>query len=471
MKKAVIVYALAKYSTVIIGLFINAILSRILSPADYGIIAIVTVFTTFFNLLSTMGFGAGVIQQKNLTEDETDDIFSFTVWIAIFLGICFFICAEPVAVFYDDTRLIPVVRWLCISVVMNALNVIPSALMLKTEKFKTVAGRMIISSGISGGVAVIVAMAGGKYYALVIQNILLISIQLIWNIYSTKVHFKCLFHFSAIKMIGSYSLYQFGYSMMLYTSQNLDNMLIGKVMGNEQLAYYNKSYSVMRYPIDYIPHAITPVLHPILSKYQNDFDYIYKEYMKMIKAISLIGVLISLIFIWEASEIILILFGRQWSLAVPTLRIFAVGIWAQLVNAFSGAIYQSTNNTKNMFISGNFHIIVTLMAIAWGVKSRDTNVLAVTLTISWFIKFGIESFFLIKRCFKKSLRSYLQAFFPELLIFIIGNGVLATIMSKIQYGLLADTVIKTVIVFLVFFILCVVFKQIKFFEFIKWKRK
>lgn len=470
MKKAVIIYAMAKYSTVIIGLFINAILSRILSPADYGIIAIVTVFITFFNLLSSMGFGAGVIQQKELTKDEADDIFSFTVWIAMFLGICFFFCAEPIAIFYDDSRLISVIRWLCISVVMNALNVIPSALMLKSEKFKTVATRMIISSGISGVAAVIVAWAGGKYYALVIQNILLISIQLIWNIYSTKVRFKYLFHFSAIKVIGNYSLYQFGYSLMLYASQNLDNMLIGKVMGNEQLAYYNKSYSVMRYPIDYIPHAITPVLHPILAKHQDDFDYIYKEYMKIIKVISLIGIFTSIFFIWEASEIILILFGSQWSLAVPTLRIFAIGIWAQLVNAFSGAIYQSTNNTKNMFISGIFHITVTLIAIVLGIWSNDTNILAIALTISWYVKFGIESYFLVKKCFRKSIRNYMKVFIPELFIFILSNSILYGVISKIQYGLLANIVIKTLVIVLVYFVFCIGFKQMKYYKLLLKKR-
>lgn len=457
MKKAMFTYAFAKYSTVIIGLLINAVLSRILLPEDYGIAAVVTVFTTFFNVLSTMGLGTGLIQDKDLTEADTDNIYSLSVWTALVLGVFFFACASPIAFFYGDKRYVLIVRILSISIFFNAINVIPNSILLKEEKFKKVAVRMIMVSCISGGIAIVVALNHGGYYALVVQTILSIAIQFVWNRVSVKLHFHLMVDFASIMKIANYSFFQFAYSVLLYFSQNLDNLLIGKVMGSKQLAYYNKSYTVMRYPIDYIPHAISPVLHPVLSKYQNDYEYIYKKYIEIGRVMSLIGVLISLVFFWEAPEIIMILFGAQWGQSIISFRIFGLGIWVQLINALAGSIYQSTNNTKNMFYSGLIHVFITLVAIVAGIWSNDINRLAVYIVISWYVKFMVETYFLIVRSLKKSALGYLKIFLPDFSIFLITSILFGFLCRWINFNEFLSLLIKTIMIFLIFGICCLCF--------------
>ncbi len=462
MKKAMFTYAFARYSTVVIGLLINAILSRILLPEDYGIIAVVTVFTALFNVLSTMGLGTGLIQNKELTEEDTDNIYSLSVWIALLLGVVFFVCAWPIASFYGDDRYIVIVQVLSISVFLNAINVIPNAILLKEEQFKKIAFRMIMASCLSGAVAIIMALNNGGYYALVVQTILSIAIQFIWNRASVKLHFHLKVNMVSVKKIANYSFFQFAYSLLLYLSQNLDNLLTGKVMGSEQLAYYNKSYSVMRYPIDYIPHAISPVLHPVLSKYQDDSEYIYKKYVDIIKVMSLIGVFVSLIFFWEAPEIIELLFGKQWGQSIPSFRIFGIGIWVQLVNALAGSIYQSTNNTKNMFYSGLIHVVITLVAIIAGICSNDINILAIYIVISWYIKFLVETYFLVFKSLKKNVFQYLKIFLPDLVIFVVTGVIYGFVQQWIHFGILVNIVVKSLAIGLIFVVCCICFGQVKY---------
>jgi len=106
IKKAVIINMVSKYSTVIIQLIINAILSRLLLPEEFGVVAVITVFINFFNILSDMGIGAAIIQNKELDDNDNQNIFSFTFYIGIALGIIFIFMSFIIAWIYEDKRYI-----------------------------------------------------------------------------------------------------------------------------------------------------------------------------------------------------------------------------------------------------------------------------------------------------------------------------------------------------------------------------
>lgn len=461
MRKGVLFYVVARYSTVLVGLIINAILSHILVTENHGILAVIVVFTNFFSIIANLGLGTGVIQNKTLSRKETDNIYSFSVLLSIVLGIAFFLIAPLIADFYNDPRYINVVRLLSISVLLNSLNVIPNAVLLKEEKFNVIGVRMIVASTVSGIVAIIIAQKGGEYYALVAQTILLIAIQFIWNWFGTKLKFDWHIDFTGVKKIGNYSFFQFAYSLMLYFSQNLDNLLTGKFFGSVELAYYNKSYQVMRYPIDYIPHTISPVLHPILSKHQDDLDFIYEKYMQLVRVLSLIGVYISLLFMWESEEVLILVFGKQWYPSIVSFSIFGLGIWAQLVNAIAGSIYQSTNNTKNMFISGILHITISLIAIVLGISSGSINYLALYLVISWYIKFFIETFFLVKKSLKQRVFPFIKEFVPHWLLIALVSLVFSAIVKYITFGLFINLIVKGLIITVLFICFTLILGQKK----------
>ena len=193
--------------------------------------------------------------------------------------------------------------------------------------------------------------------------------------------------------------------------------------------YYNRAYTLMRYPVTNIAHVITPVLHPILAEYQNDYEFIYDEFIKIIKIMSLLGVFITVFCFWADEEIILCYFGTQWMNAVSPFRWLSVCITFQLMNAVFGAIYQSLGKTKEMFHSGIIHISISLIAITAGAYSKNIIILAIFVSISMIVKFFIEVYFLIRRCFSYSILEFLKIFIPELIVggimfavvFIVGD--------------------------------------------------
>lgn len=474
IKKATGIYGVAKYSTILIQLVISAVLSRILTPSDYGIVAVVTVFTTLFTTLANLGLGTAVTQFKDLSRKDVQDIFTFSEYFSVALAVIFAIAAYPIAVFYNDMVYVPIVLMLTISILFNALNMIPNALLLREKEFLRVGIRMIVATAASGLVAIILAFCGAKYYALVIQSILNAFITFVWNYHGSGLKFKVKFSYEPIKHVKSYSLNQFLYNMANYFAQNLDNLLTGKIMGNEMLAYYNKGYTLMRYPITNIAHVITPVLHPILSDHQNNKKYIYDEFVKISKILSLLGIFITAFCFWADTEIIVCYFGDQWYDAVEPFKWLSTCICVQLLNALFGSIYQSLGCTKQMLRSGMFHISISLLAIFMGAYTKNITLMAIFVSASMFVKFFIECYFLIKKSFGFSIFGFLKSFIPDCLIFAIMFGAFSIIGDFKQYGLWASLFIKLGIACAVFLILLIVTKQLHYLSAIipaKFRRK
>ena len=163
---------IAKYSSVFFSIFIGAVLARLLTPAEFGIVALVTVFVSFFNLLSDFGIGQAVIQNQTLRDKDVHSIFSFSIILGFLLSGLFFFTAPFIAKFYNETELINISRLLALTVLLNSLQVIPKALLQKALKFKQIGIITVIIQLMSGVIAIILALKGFSYYAIVIQSIL-----------------------------------------------------------------------------------------------------------------------------------------------------------------------------------------------------------------------------------------------------------------------------------------------------------
>ena len=136
-----------------------------------------------------------------------------------------------------------------------------------------------------------------------------------------------------MRKIASYSGFQFLFNLLNYFSRNLDNLLAGRFIGSTQLGYYNKSYTLMQYPVSNLAGVITPVLHPILSDYQDNKDILYQKYMSILKLLMAVGVWAEAICIFAAPEIINIMYGSNWSNSIICFKLLAISIATQMMNS------------------------------------------------------------------------------------------------------------------------------------------
>lgn len=419
IKKASIVNIIGKYTNVFIGLIFSAILARLLTPKEFGTVAVVTVFTNFFSLLANMGIGPAIIHNKQLSEEDISHIYSFTVRVGLLISMLFALFSLPLSWFYGDSKYIPIGCLLSISLFFSTMNIVPSATLLKQLRFRMVNIRAIVVHVAASSIAVLLALKGASYFAIVVNSILSAFFVFLWNYITVKPKFILKIQKERVLQIREYSTYQFAFSFINYFSRNLDNILIGKTLGDVSLGFYNKSYQMMMYPLSYLTHVISPVLHPILSKYQDDKKYIYEQYMKVVKVLSLLGVFITVFFFIAADEIILIMFGDQWRNSIQSFRFLSLSIWAQMISSSTGSIFQSIGNTKLLFKTGLFSSCVVVLSILTGVILADINAVAISVSIGYCVSFFITFYFLIHVGFKNSVLNFLRKLVPDVIVLLI----------------------------------------------------
>ena len=199
LKSGLFYSALTKYSGIIISLIVSAVLARLLTPADFGIVAISMVFIVFISMLSDLGFAPAIIQNKNLTVDDTNNIFSFTIWMAFIISVLFFFFSGLIAGYYHNKSLVAIFRILTINVFFSTANIVPNALLLKSRIFKFIAVRTLIIQLIGGVISVIAALKGAGLYALLINPLIYSLVIFIIDSSKSKVRFKLRIEFSSIR--------------------------------------------------------------------------------------------------------------------------------------------------------------------------------------------------------------------------------------------------------------------------------
>ena len=420
VKKAALINGIGKYSKIAFSILVGAILARILSPEDYGIVAVITVFSTFFTTFSDMGFGSAIIQNKQLTQDDIDNIFSFTVYISIGLMLVFGICSFPIASFYGNSVYVPLGQLLSIALLFNALNMVPNGILNRDKKFVSIALRTVVVYISASIIAIILALFGFRYYALVVQSILTAFFQFVWNYATTRPKFRWKFRLQSIRKVLNYSAYQFAFNLVNYFSRNLDNLLTGKLMGSAELGYYNKAYTLMLYPVNNLTGVVSPVLHPILSEYQEKKQIIYMKYLKIVKLLACIGIYVAPVCYLGSEEIISILYGNNWSQSVVCFQLLSIAILPQMINSSAGSIFQALGNTRLLFANSCINTIITVFAILCGVFiGGNIETLSACVAIAYVFHFCTAFYMLIKMGFKYKIRFFIKDIAPELLILVI----------------------------------------------------
>lgn len=469
IKKAATINAISKYSSILLNLFFIAFLSRLLSPTDFGIVAIITVFTTFFRLFSDIGFSVGIVQNKTLSNNEINGIYIFTFRIAFLLMFIFILFSYPLSLFYSNPVYIPIGSLLSISLFFATLNMVPNALILKEKLFISASIRDIVTTIITNIIAIIFAIQGFSYYSLIIKQIIMSLIIFIWNMILSKkiINLKFSFHYNhdGLNKIHSLSRFQFLFSISNYFARNLDNLLVSKYIGVESLGFYNKAYQLMLTPLTSFTNVISPVLHPILSEHQNDTNFIYKQYIIIFKVLSLIGIYISSYSFFASKEIVYIILGSQWNQTVPVFHALSISLWFQMTSSSCSSIYASIGNTRLMFISNLEFVCIEVFLIILGVFSNNIVILGWLVAIGFIFKFFIEYHNLIHNGFNKSILSFYKNFIPDIAIgvvlflcmFLLERSILVNIQS-----IYFSAFVKLFISFFIYLILLKLTKQDKY---------
>lgn len=440
--------ALSKYSNVVISILITAVLARLLTPTEFGIVAIVMVFISFFQLLSDFGIGPAIIQNRELSKKDIQSIFTFSILFGAALASLFFIAAPFISCFYHEPEIEPIAKLLSLAILFFSCNVVPQALNYKKLLFKQVGMISVVVQITTGSIAIFFAFKGYSYYALVIKSICDGLFILIGNYILSPVVIGWKIRISSITKIGRFASFQFLFNFINYFSRNADNLLIGKYFNTSALGFYDKAYKLMLMPVQNLTHVITPVLQPILTEFQDDKQRMFNAYLRVVKLLATIGFPLSVFLFFASPEIIKILFGSQWIASIPIFKILALTIGIQIVLSSSGSIFQAANRTDLLFISGLLGSIIMISGICYGVFiGKSIESVGYGLILAFTINFFQGFYILVNKTLHSSFLDFLKTFiFP----FIISTGLVITlflttniVIINVFYSLLMKIVVAS----------------------------
>lgn len=421
--------AAAKYAGIVISIIITGVLSRLLTPEDFGTIVPVTVLVSFFAILGDIGIGPAIIQNNELSRENINSIFSFTVWVGGAISVLFFMGSWLIAGFYDNEIFVVLCQVLTVSLFFSCANVVPNALLYKAKMFRFLAVRSLVVQLFAGVVAIISACFGAGLYALIVQSVIA-SVGLFIVSYQKNPLRLHLFKMdmAPIRKIRSFSSYQLLFNILNFFSVNLDKLLLKKYMGSAQLGYYDKSYKLMQMPLQNIPFVITPVMHPIFSDMQHDLERMRIMYAKVIRFLSFIGFPLSILLYFTGEELIFMMFGMQWADSIPVFRILALSVGFQIVLSTSGSIFQASNATNILLLCGILSTITTVAATLAGLIIFGTiEILALLLLGSFILNFFICYLIMYRILFKTGFMHFLQQ--------LVSPLVLTAILTVVLYAL------------------------------------
>ncbi|PRY82711.1 lipopolysaccharide biosynthesis protein [Alkalibacterium olivapovliticus] len=440
-KRGIIYSAMGKYSIVLVQLLVTAVISRILTPAEYGIVSAVNIFLVFFQLLADFGIGPAIIQNKQLTRKEVDSIFSFSLYIAVGLSILFVFLGYPMSLFYGNEVFIRISMILAIAVFFYGILVVPQSLLLKEQNFKLVNLTTIAGAIVSGIVSIILAFLGFSYYAIIIGNTAKAFTMFMVFYLKTDTRIKLKFSWAPLRKIYAFSRNQFLFNFINYFSRNLDNLLIGRYLSSSALAYYDQAYRMSLYPNQVLTSVVTSVIHPILSDYVDEKERIKRVYLRMSNLLATLGMPLSVFLFFTAEEIILFIFGLQWDGSILTFQILALSVWIQMIVSSTGGIFQSGNRTDLLLLSGILSTIFNVSGIVSGILMGQIEFVALFLVIAFALNFLQVNYLLMIKMFNDSLLPFFKVLIKPLILALIQVGAFL-LLPDLPFNLFINLVIK-----------------------------
>tara|TARA_B110000240_G_scaffold83859_1_gene95455 strand:- start:2109 stop:3536 length:1428 start_codon:yes stop_codon:yes gene_type:complete len=312
---------------------ITIVIARILSPADYGLIAMLSIFYAFSQAFVDSGLSAALVQKKDCTEIDYNSVYWFNIFISIVLYIVLYFSAPIIANLFENKLLILLVRIYSLNLVISSLTMVHRTIMMKRLMFKELSIVGFLSSLISGLLAILLVYKGYSYWALVFQ--LLSSSVILGILVVFLCKWKPLFKFS-IKSFKT--LFIFGMPILVTAIinsiyNNIYSLIIGSKYNANDLGIYNRAYSLSAFVPINVGDATARALFPVYSIIQDNKEKLKKEKLKALHLLMFVVVPINIFILFNAKDLITLLLTEKWIEMTPILQILCFSnIWYPMVN-------------------------------------------------------------------------------------------------------------------------------------------
>lgn len=365
----------------ILQLASTAILARLLTPDDFGLVAMVAAITGFIMLFKDLGLSMATVQRADITHEQVSTLFWVNVAASSAIMVLTAVIAPVISRFYGEPRLTAITLALAVGILLGGLTVQHQALLSRQMRFKALVVIDIASQSAGIAVAAVSAWLGLGYWALVLMQLMTAGST------ATGVWLACSWRpglparGTGVRELLAFGGNMTGFSVINYFARNLDNMLIGWWWGAGPLGFYSRAYSLLMLPIGQIVAPISSVANPSLSRLQDDPEKFRSYYLKALSIVAYASMPLIVMLGVFSREIFVLILGSQWLESAEIFQILAVaGFWQPVISTV-GWLYVSLNRTRRMaqwgFIASPLIMLSFCIGLHWGARGVAVGYAAV----------------------------------------------------------------------------------------------
>jgi PST family polysaccharide transporter len=349
-------------------LLATAVLARLLTPEEFGVVAVATVVVSFLAVIQGLGLGAALIQRRGDIDRASNVVFTLNLILGILLTGVVFVIAPFVADYFREPAATPLLRTLGLTFTLEALGSVHLVRMQRDLQFDRVfipdAGRSLLK----GAVSVALAVAGMGAWSLILGQLagVVAAVVLSWVMFPWRP--RLTIDGPLAKKLISYGLPLFGVSVMWVLAVNLDYVIIGRRLGSEALGIYTLAYRLPELLVVSLMIGVNRVVFPAFSTLQGSRDGLRRGFLMATHYMVLVTFPLSLGLAIVADPIVRVTLGSEWLDAIPVLRVLAIFVLVASMMDADGDVYKAIGRPGLLFKLNLFHIVLLVPALLLGVQ-------------------------------------------------------------------------------------------------------
>jgi len=386
------------------------VVARILTPEDYGLLAMGSVLLAFITLLSESGIGITVVTVREITAEQIGQIngAAILLGLASFAAAC--LAALPVSWFYRASALPPVIVALSFTLVISAFRVVPGALLQRDLRFPRLAVIDASQGLVVSLTTVILAVLGFRYWSLVLGAVLGAVVGTAATVAARPYQIRWP-HWRTLRPVLPFTRNMLVGRLFWYTYQNSDFIVAGKRLGAQALGAYSYAWTLASMPVDKISGLLSSVTPPIFAAVQHDIPALRRYFLTVTEGLAVFAFPLTVGIALVANDLVPVVFGERWLFMIAPLQILAIYSTVRTITPTASQVLVVTGDTRFlMYIAGMGAIALPAafyIGSFWG---------TIGIATAWTIVHPLAVYFPLNTRLLRRLdlpvRNYLRALWP-----------------------------------------------------------
>lgn len=362
----------------------TVILARLLTPADFGIVTMVTTFSLLFCSFGLNGFTEAILQREEVTSSLVSNMFWANIGISVFLTVTFIAIGPLLARFYHDALVTAVATGMSLTILIGSFGWIHLALLGRAMQFRTVSAINIAARFISVISTIVLAVLGWGYWALVVGQVVVSVVTVIGAWWTCRWVPGLPKRLEGTGSVVKFAINVYSHFAFNYATRNTDNLLVGWRFNAQALGFYKKAYDLFVLPESQLIAPISAVVVTTLSRLNRDRQQYKRYFLSGISVLAFLGMGVGIDITLVGKDMIRFLLGPGWGEAGRIFALFGPGIGVMLLYSTHGWIHLSSGRPERWLRWGLIESICTVglfvVALPWGPAG-----VALAWTASYFI--------------------------------------------------------------------------------------